>query len=495
MSHRHADKLPGGRQGKVRSADLPSRAGPPGRLAPAGPPAPPLARRTFLRGLGTCLALPFLDAMLPVGPLRGLAHGAAPAPAGPVRFAFLYVPNGVHMPSWTPAAEGARFQLPAILTPLRPFQNDVLVLSGLTQDRARPHGDGPGDHARAAAAFLTGCQPLKTGGANLRAGVSVDQVLAERVGKATRFPSLELGCEEGAQSGNCDSGYSCAYSNNISWKSESMFLAKETEPRLLFERLFPSLTSRATESARKYRSSVLDFVEEDARKLRPGLGASDRRKLDEYLAGVREIEERLARAEREARERKTAEKPPAGASKLAASLPASAPGDYGEHLRLMGDLLVLAFQADLTRVATFMFANEGSNRSFKEIGVPEGHHDLSHHGNEKSKQEKLETINTFQVTQLAYILKRLREAREGAGSLLDHSVILYGSGISDGNAHNHNELPVLLAGKGRGLLKPGRHLRFPKNTPLNNLFVKLLDGAGCPVPSLGDSNGRLEGLT
>jgi hypothetical protein len=453
-----------------------------------------IPRRTFLRGVGTAIALPMLDAMLPRSFLAGSALAAAPTKKLPVRMAVFYVPNGVRMSSWTPKATGAGFDLPPILKPLKPYQGDLLVLSGLTQDKARPNGDGPGDHARAAGAFLTGCQPRKTGGANIKTGVSADQIAAGKVGTRTRFPSLELGCEEGAQSGNCDSGYSCAYSNNISWKSESMFNAKETEPRLLFERLFPSIATKQGGDTLKFRKSILDFVLDDATKLRAKLGVTDQRKVDEYMSALREIEERLARAEKQAKERKDSDKPPPGAVKLATAIPSSAPNDYGEHIRLMGDLLVLAFQADLTRVATFMFANEGSNRSYKNIGVPDGHHDLSHHGGEKVKEEKIEKINIFQVEQLAYVIKKLKDAKEGAHSLLDTCMLVYGSGISDGNAHNHNELPILVAGKGAGTLKAGRHVRYPKNTPLNNLFLSLLDRMESPVDRLGDSTGRLQEL-
>jgi hypothetical protein len=273
-----------------------------------------------------------------------------------------------------------------------------------------------------------------------------------------------------------------------------MPLAKETDPRLLFNRLFPSVATKEGARSGLYRKSILDFVIEDATKLGSKLGFTDKRKLEEYLTALREIETRLDRAEKEAKERKTAEPPPAGVTKFAATLPGSVPDDFGEHIRLMSDLLVLAFQADLTRVATFMLANEGSNRSYKEIGVPEGHHDLSHHGNEKQKQEKIEKINFFHMEQLAYLLKKLKATREGARPLLDNCMLVYGSGISDGNRHNHDELPILIAGKGGGALKPGRHLRYPQNTPLNNLFLSLLDRMEAPVDALGDSNGRLPDL-
>jgi hypothetical protein len=449
-------------------------------------------RRTFLRGLGTAVALPMLAAMLPLGTVTGSAFAAeGKKKRVPNRLAFFYVPNGVHMAGWTPKATGGTFEVPPILTALKPFKGDLLLLSGLTQDKARPNGDGPGDHARAAAAFLTGCQPRKTGGANIRVGVSADQQCAARVGTLTRFASLELGCEEGSQSGNCDSGYSCAYSNNISWKSESQPMSKEVDPRLLFERLFPSIATKQGKSSALYNRSIIDFVLEDASLLRGKLGATDQRKLDEYLGAIREIEGRLARAEKEAKERKAEDKPSPELKKTAETIPPAIPSDYGEHIRLMGDLLVLAFQADLTRVATFMFANEGSNRSYKHIDVPEGHHDLSHHGNENWKQEKVEKINRFHVEQFAYVLKKLKAVREGAGTLLDNSMIVYGSGISDGNRHNHDELPILVAGKGGGTLKTGRHVRYPKNTPLNNLYLTLLDRMEAKEDRLGDSTGRV----
>jgi hypothetical protein len=448
-----------------------------------------IPRRTFLRGAGAALALPMLDAMLPLGRLTGSAFAAGKR--APNRLAFFYVPNGIHMASWTPKGVGGNFELPPTLSLLKAYKGDLLVLSGLTQDKARPNGDGPGDHARAAAAFLTGCQPRKTPGANIKVGTSADQVAAARVGHLTRFRSLELGCEEGAQAGNCDSGYSCAYSNNISWKSESQPMTKEVDPRLLFERLFPGIATKQGQANAAYKRSVIDFVIEDANQLRGKLGVTDRRKLDEYLEAIREIEERLEKAEKEAKERKPDAKQAAQVKKVAETLPPAIPSDYGEHIRLMGDLLVLAFQTDATRVATFMFANEGSNRSYKHIDVPEGHHDLSHHGGEKWKQEKVEKINRFHMEQFAYILKKMKTAREGAGSLLDYCMIVYGSGISDGNRHNHDELPIVIAGKGGGMVKTGRHVRYPKNTPLNNLYLDLLDRMEVKEERLGDSTGRV----
>ncbi len=441
-----------------------------------------LSRRTVLHGLGVSLALPLLDAMLPQSVL------AAGTVRPPKRLAFLYVPNGVHMPDWRPAKVGSDFDLPATLVPLAPYRDQLLVLTGLTADKARPHGDGPGDHARAMAAYLTGAQPRKTAGANIKAGISADQLAAGKVGKATKFASLEIGCEGGRQAGNCDSGYSCAYSSTLSWRTESSPVAKETNPRLVFERLFAvgGKSSAADFKKAAYKRSLLDFVAEDARGLKRRLGGADQRKLDEYLSGVREIEQRLARVEKASDYKGV----PGGYK-----APSGLPRDMGEHLRLLGDMMVLAFQADLTRICTFAFANEGSNRPYRnEIGISEGHHDLSHHGRKKDKMAKIQKINRFHIEQLAYILGRLKGVKEGDGTLLDSCMLSYGSGNSDGNRHNHDDLPVLLIGKGGGTIRPGRHLKLPRETPLNNLWLSLLDRMGVKVDRFGDSTGQLTGL-
>ena len=450
-----------------------------------------LRRRTFLRGVGTAVALPFLDAMLP-SDLVVKAHAAGKK--FPRRMAFFYVPNGIHMPAWSPAKAGALRELPELLAPLKDLRSHMLVLSGLTQDKARANGDGPGDHARSAAAFLTGSQPKKTNGKDIRVGISVDQYAAGRVGKETPFPSIEIGCDKGKQTGNCDSGYSCAYSHNLSWKSASMPMAKETSPRQLFDRLFPNIAEQKSQVNERYRKSILDFVLGDAKKLGRKLGSSDTRKLDEYLTAVREIEGRLSRAQADKEKDGTVRKLPKDAEKIGQSLPGGKPGDYGEHIRLLGDIMILAFQADLTRVATFMLANEGSNKSYKNIGVPEGHHSLSHHGNDGGKQQKIKKINRFHMDQFAYLMKKLKASREGSYSLLDNSMVLYGSGIGDGNRHNHHELPIILLGKGGGTIKPGRHVRYPKNTPLNNLYLAMLERMGAPCKKLGDSTARLSNL-
>lgn len=438
----------------------------------------------MLKGLGAAIALPWLEAME-----TGLALAGEPGRAGPpIRMAFCYVPNGVHMDLWTPKAEG-ELQLSPLLEPLAAVKDQMLVLSGLTVDKARANGDGPGDHARAMSAFLTGSQPKKTHGADIRAGISVDQLAAQKIGQLTRLPSLEVGCEGGAQAGNCDSGYSCAYSSNLSWRSETTPQVKEVNPKAVFERLFGSGDQRADAAARAkrdlYKKSILDLVAEDAGDLKNKLGGADRRKLDEYLSSIREIEQRLERAAKEAAPNVP---PPVPA-------PVGVPREYAQHLKLLADILVLAFQGDLTRVATFVFANEGSNRPYKFIDVPDGHHDLSHHGNEKDKLEKIKKINLFHLEHFAYFVGKLQAAKEGEGSLLDNCMILYGSGNGDGNRHNHDDLPILLVGKGGGTLRAGRHVRYRRNTPICNLYLEMLDRMGIQLERFGDSTGRLKGLT
>ena len=437
-------------------------------------------RRTMLKGVGAAVALPWLEAMTPVA-------AAAPAARSPLRAAFLYVPNGMHMQDWTPKAEGTLTDLPLTLEPLKPFLGDINVLSGLALDKAKANGDGPGDHARAQAAFLTGRQPRKTNGADIRVGQSADQWIATHVGETTKFSSLEMGIEPGRQAGNCDSGYSCAYQSNFSWRDENTPNAKEVDPKLVFDRLFGSGSARERNESRekrdRYNKSILDFVNEEAKSLEKGLGAADQRKMDEYLTAVRELELRIQKA----REIKAS----APSFKPTGPAPAGIPKDVREHIRLMSDLLVLAFQADLTRVITFPLANDGSNKSYPMISVPEGHHELSHHQNDPKKHEKIKRINRFHIEQLAYVLERLKSTREGEKCLLDQVMLVYGSGIGDGNRHNHDDLPILLAGHGGGTVKCGRHLRFPKDTPLMNLYLAMFDRLGCPASNFGDSTGVL----
>ncbi len=442
-----------------------------------------LPRRTFLRGIGTAVALPMLDAMKPALAASNRVGGAKPA----VRMAFTYVPNGIDMRYWTPSAAGSQFELPRILKPLEPFKDDVLVLTGLTQNTGNALGDGPGDHARAASSFLTGVHARKTFGSDIKVGVSVDQHAAAAIGVATRFRSIELGCEDGRLVGNCDSGYSCAYSNSISWRTESQPMPPEINPRAVFERLFtgvePGETAASLARREKYQKSILDFVTEDTRRIQGTLGATDRRKLDEYLYGVREIERRIESAEKSGRELPDIEKPE------------GVPVEFTEHARLMFDLMAVAFQADLTRVMTFMMAREGSNRTYREIGVPEAHHGLTHHRNDPEMMEKVAKINCHHFEQFAYFLRKLKSIQDGDGTLLDQVMIVYGSGLADGNRHTHHDLPVLLAGRGAGAFKTGRHVQYPKETPMNNLFLAMLDRMGVRTEKLGDSNGRLDHLT
>ena len=445
-----------------------------------------LSRRTVLRGLGAAIALPMLEAMMPMRALAGSVAGKAPT-----RMAFLFVPNGAHMPDWTPTAEGANFDLPYILKPLQPHKNELLVLSGLAQDKGRSNADGGGDHARSAGSWLTCSQPLKNEGSQIRTGISADQLAAQTAGKSTRFASLELGLEPGRQGGKCDTGYSCAYSNNISWRNETTPMTREINPRLVFERLFANeLPKELGDGAKRraiYKKSILDFVLGDAKALSAKVGGHDKQKLDEYLASIRDIELRVEQAE----------KMVASADTSAAAgyeVPESIPESYEEHARIMCDMMVLALQSDTTRVCTFMLANEGSNRSYRNIGVGDGHHSLSHHQGDHAKQMKIRDINRFHVQQFAYILNKMRSIKEGDGTLLDNSMLVYGGGLADGDRHQHDDLPLILAGGGGGTIQPGRHIRYSQETPMANLLVSMLGRMGSPVDSFGDSTGPLRGL-
>lgn len=443
-----------------------------------------LPRRTFLKGVGAAVALPFLDAMTP-------AFGAparASKVAAPTRMAVAYIPNGVVIEDWIPAETGTDYAIPRLLKPLEAQREKVLVLSGLNQHNAQALGDGGGDHARAAATFLTGVHPRKTAGADIKNGISMDQVAAEHIGHHTRFSSLELTCERGRLAGNCDSGYSCAYSNSISWRSETTPNPPEHNPRAVFERLFGSIEANtdreAAAESRRNRGSLLDYVMEDTKRLQRKLGAADRRKVDEYLSAVRAIEKQI---------QFTIEH---GEAALAdgMEIPEGVPKDYAEYVRLMFDLQVLAFQTDQTRVITFMLGGEGSNRTYKELGVSEGHHGLTHHRGDEAKIEGIRKINEYHVQQFAYFLDRLDSVEDDEGTLLDNSMIVYGSGICDGNRHNHDDLPIILAGGGNGAIKTGRHIEFPKHTPMNNLYLSMLHRMGIPTETLGDSTGKLEHL-
>jgi hypothetical protein len=445
-------------------------------------PGKSVPRRTLLKGIGTAIALPLLDSMIP-------AFTRAAVTKPPCRMAMLYVPNGIIMNQWLPPLPDGVSPLPAdlprISSALAPFRKDIMMLGGLTQNGGRALGDGPGDHGRAGANYLTCVHPKKTNGRDLQTGVSVDQIAAKRLEGRTRFASLELGCEEGVQGGSCDNGYSCAYSNSISWRTPSSPMPAEIRPRAVFERLFGA-ADRDPRAAR-YEKSILDMVAADARRLNAQLGGADKRKLDEYLFSIRDLEKRIASAEsKSVSDRNTAD------AAIPKSVPPSGvPAEFSEHARIMFDLLTLAFQTDSTRVATVLLALEQSPRAYPEIGIPEAHHGLTHHQGDKDKIEKVTQINCFHVKQFAYLLEKLRSTPDGDGTLLDHSMITYGSGLSDGNAHDHADLPLVLAGRGCGALKPGRYMKYPRETPMGNLYVAMLDRMGVPVESLGDSNGEL----
>ena len=438
-----------------------------------------LPRRTFLRGLGATIALPLLDSMQP-------ALARAAASKAPMRLAFTYVPNGVTLADWTPAEPGRSFALTRILKPLEPFRDDLMVVSGLAHQNGRALGDGPGDHARAAASYLTGVHPRKTAGADIRNGISVDQVIAQHLASETRFPSIELGCDDSRTVGNCDSGYSCAYTNSISWRSETMPMPPETNPRLVFERLFGADAGLDPETrARRMRSrrSILDLVQERTRALVSELGPSDRRKIDEYLHSVRDVERQIERAERDQRDFDPSIEKPSGI-----------PIAYDEYARLMFDMQILAFQADLTRVSTMMMGREGSLRTYPEIGVPDPHHPLTHHGGKADWVAKVTKINEFHMALFAPFVEKLKATPDGDGTLLDHMTVVYGSGLADGDRHTHDDLPVLLVGRGAGF-GMGRHVVYAKETPMTNLYLTLADRMGVRPESIGDSTGRIEHLT
>ncbi len=439
-----------------------------------------LPRRMLLKGFGAAISLPLLESMTPA---RALAGSPGPAAAAPVRMACLFFANGAIMDKWRPTGEGKDFQLSTTLQPLESVKNHLLVLEGLTQHHARANGDGPGDHARNASAYLTGAQPRKTSGADISVGKSIDQAIAEKIGGQTRLPSIELGIDRGRNAGNCDSGYSCSYSSNISWKTPATPCSKESNPRSAFERLFGNPEQAADRERRlRDRRSILDFVGGDVKRIQPALSGADRQKLDEYFTSLRDVEQRVARADQGPREVPELQ------------LPDGVPAELKEHIRLMFDILALAFQTDSTRVATFMLADAGSNRTYPDVDVRDGHHELSHHQNDAEKMEKISRIDRYLVEQFAGFLNRLNGISEGGRSLLDNSMILYGSAISDGNRHNHDDLPILLAGGGGGTISTGRYIKYPKETPLNNLFISMADRMGAPMDSLGDSKGPLENL-
>ena len=442
-----------------------------------------IPRRTFLRGVGTTLALPLLDSMVPA---MASTLDSSAKPAG--RLSTVYVPNGIMMDKWTPAKEDSDFALTPILEPLAPFRDRMLLLTGLEHNsgRALP-GENTGDHARAGATFLTGVHPRKTEGADTLAGVSMDQYAAKAIGKHSPHASLELALDSSELLGQCEAGYTCAYMNTICWRTPTTPMPMENRPRAVFERLFGDNDS--TDPAVRLRQiqrdrSILDSVSEKVSGLMTGLGASDRAKLTEYLDAIRDVERGIQAAEEQSnRELPTLERP------------AGVPATFLEHAKLMFDLQVLAYQTDLTRVITFMVGREFGGRTYREIGIPDGHHSLTHHQYKQDKIDKVIQINIYHAKAFAYYLEKLRNTPDGDGSLLDHMLILYGSSISDGNLHLHDNLPVLLVGGAANRVKSGRHIRYPKGTPLPNLLLTMLDMLGVEMDSIGDSNGKLDLLS
>lgn len=446
-------------------------------------------RRQFLQGVGLCVGVPLMESMLPT-PVRAATGVTAPgraASGAPLRTAFVYFPNGARQDYWWPA-NGPAFELGRTMQPLNPLRDQIQVVGGLDLHEADPGNDGGGDHARASATFLTGARARKTEGGDIHVGVSVDQLIAKHVGQDTRLPSLELSCDSVRKSGGCDSGYSCAYVYNISWQSATTPMTPEPNPRLVFERLFGN--GSPEERERNYRlrlhtqKSLLDFVLDDAMRMNSQLGHRDREKLDEYLTSVREIEQRLVHAE------SFGALPNPGVDS-----PAGIPGDYGQHMDLMYDLLALAFQTDSTRVATLLLAGDGSNRSFAEIGISEGHHYCSHHRGNADLLDKVGRIDRFYMDHFARFLGKLDRMKDPDGtSVLHNSMIVYGCGNSDGNKHTHTNLPVVLAGAGGGSLNPGRSVHY-QDTPMTNLYLTLADRMGVAgVPRIGDSTGVLANL-
>jgi hypothetical protein len=440
-----------------------------------------LSRRTILRGMGAAISLPFLDAMTP-------AFAASSLPGGkPVRAAWFYVPNGIDMRNWTPAEEGPLGELPSILGPLAPVKNDILILSNLTANWGRPLLVGAGDHGRALAAYMTGMMVYRTAGADLKLGVSADQVMAGAVGHLTRLPSLEIGLEETRQAGNCDNGYSCAYAYNMAWKTESQPLPPISDPRQLFERLFGTDVAESPEAhARRLamRASILDGAGADTKKLETNLGASDRRKLDEYLTSVREIEQQVQRAEKDGVVIDPGMEKPYGV-----------PPEFPDYFALMTDILIAAWKTDSTRVATIMIGREGSTRAYPEINISDGHHPLTHHMGNMTMLDKVRQINSLHLKLFAEFLVKLRTVKEGDSNLLDQSMIVYGSGLSDGNVHTHDQLPTILAGSGGNFVSPGRHIIYQRETPVCNLFATMAERMGVTPEHFGDSTGRLAGLS
>lgn len=447
---------------------------------------PGTSRRGFLRGLGAAVTLPAFEAFRPL--LAATATGRAvgtTASGAPLRMAYLYIPNGVNLEHWRPKGSAANYEMGDTFKPMEALRNDFQIFTGFEQKNASPGVDGAGDHARGVATFLTSARARKTAGSDIHLGVSADQIAAQAAQSLTRLPSLELSADGVRKAGQCDSGYSCAYQFNMSWRSENQPMTPESNPRAVFERLFGagSDKERADSLGQRYatKKSMIDFIQQDAKALHRHLGRSDRHKLDEYLTGVREIELQVEKSE-------------AMGLPIDPGVPApeDKPGTYKEHLRLMMDMMVLAFKTDATRISTFLMAHDGSNRNFQEIGVSDGHHNLSHHQQRKENLEKIAKIDHFYMEQLAYFLERLKNTPDVDGkSLLHNSMIVYGGCISDGNRHNHDDLPIVVAGNAGGAFTPGRHVELGENVPLSNLYLRMLQEFGVDEKRFGDSTDSL----
>jgi hypothetical protein len=439
-----------------------------------------LPRRTFLRGMGAVVALPLLDAMVPA-----LSATAQTAAAPVRRLGFVYIPNGAIMDQWTPAAEGKAFDLSPILKPLEAHRDRLTVVSNLDSRPAEAvEGEGSGDHARASAVWLSGVHPKRTEGADLRGGKTIDQIAADVLGRDTQLRSLEIAAEDFTAVGGCDIGYSCAYVNTLSWRTPTTPLPMQTDPRVVFERLFgEGLGAEQRRRQLTQDRSILDAIVGQVGQLQNRLGAGDTVRVNEYLDSVREVERRVQNMEARV-----------GAHIDVPSMPIGVPDLYDDHVKLMYDLLALAFQADVTRVSTFMLAREASTRTYSHIGVPDPHHAISHHGNAPDKIEKHTKINTYHVSLFGHFLDRLRATPDGDGTLLDHSLIMYGGCISNGNLHTHGPLPTLLAGGACGQLAGGRHIRTAADTPMTNMLVSVLEKVGVEADRIGDSTGRVSDL-
>jgi hypothetical protein len=435
----------------------------------------PLDRRSVLRGMGAMLALPLLEGMLPTA-------NAADISARPKRLGVFYTPNGMSMDSFTPSNLGLNYALSPILKPLEGFRDKFSVISGLAHYNAGALGDGPGSHGRSCGTYLTGAHPKRTEGSDLRCGISMDQVVANHLANETQLASLELGIEPPSLLGSCDIGYSCTYTNTLSWRNENVALPVMVNPHEVFERLFSDgivMDENARQAQLKRKSSILDFVLEDARRLSSKLGMNDKRKMDEYLHSIRDVERRIQKASQQTIQYDATE----------FVLPAGIPADFVEHVKLMIDLQVLALQTDMTRVSTFMLGRELSNRSYPEVGVPDAHHMLSHHGGDTAKIAKLVRINQMHMQLFAYYLERLSSTKDGVGSLLDNTTVMAGASLGEPNEHDHMNLPMLVAGHG---IQGNNHVVVPKHTPMSNLMLALINQMGVNTNQFGDSTAALD---